>query len=150
MNTWRMLPMMSSLTWRSRVALHWSTSSMPTSSRFRMSFRRGSWQFHPCHRLPIGLCRVSLPSSSRLTFHGQHLCTISCIRKLTTGRICVGGQRPEDISAAFKNATLDLGLQLPILKGTAAWLEQEVLPQHHPWLRIEDQAIYVAIITPIP
>ena len=33
----------------------------------------------------------------------------------------MGGQRPEDISAAFKNATLDLGLQLPILKGTAAW-----------------------------
>ena len=31
------------------------------------------------------------------------------------------GKKPEDISAAFKNVTLDLGLQLPILKGTAAW-----------------------------
>ena len=31
------------------------------------------------------------------------------------------GKRPEDISATFKNATLDLGLQLPILKSTAAW-----------------------------
>ena len=31
------------------------------------------------------------------------------------------GSTPEDIAAAFKNATLDLGLQLPILKGTDAW-----------------------------
>ena len=49
--------MMSSLTWRSRTALHWSTSSMPTSSRFRMSFRRGSWQSHPCLREILGGCR---------------------------------------------------------------------------------------------
>ena len=62
-----------------------------------------------------------MPSSSRLTFHGQHLCPIGCMRKHTTGDICVEGQRHEDISAAVKNATLDLGLQLPILKGTAAW-----------------------------
>ena len=32
----------------------WSTSSMPPSSRFRMSFRRGSWQFHPCHHEVLG------------------------------------------------------------------------------------------------
>ena len=61
------------------------------------------------------------PSSSRLTFHGQHLCPIGCVRKHPTGDICVEGQRRKDISAAVKNATLDLGLQLPIRKGTAAW-----------------------------
>ena len=46
--------MRSPLAWRSRLRLHWSTGSMPTSSRFRMSFRRGSWQFHPCHRGVFG------------------------------------------------------------------------------------------------
>ena len=36
----------------------WSTSSMPISRRFRMSFRCGSWQFHPCHRKVLGgYCR---------------------------------------------------------------------------------------------
>ena len=58
---------------------------------------------------------------SRLTFHSQHLCPIGCMRKHTTGDICVEGPRHEDISAAVKNATLNLSLQLPILKGTVAW-----------------------------
>ena len=32
------------------IGTPWSTSSMPTSSRLRVSVRRGSWQSHPCHR----------------------------------------------------------------------------------------------------
>ena len=42
--------------------------------------------------------------------------------KVTTlGTFAWEGKKPEDISAAVKDATLDLGLQLPIRKGTAAW-----------------------------
>ena len=31
-----------------------STISTPTSGRFRKGFRRGSWQFHPCHHEVLG------------------------------------------------------------------------------------------------
>ena len=42
----------------SKLRFHWSTSSTPTSSRFRISFRHGSGQFHPCHRKGRGgYCR---------------------------------------------------------------------------------------------
>ena len=70
--TWRIWPGLSSLTWRSRVARHWSTRSMPTSGRFRRSFRRGSWIFHPCHHdVPGGYGRGDHQPSRVLGEHGR-------------------------------------------------------------------------------
>ena len=53
--------MLSSLTWRSRGVRLWSTRSRPTSGRFRRSFRRGSWKFHPCQQDLKGLDEDVIP-----------------------------------------------------------------------------------------
>ena len=98
---------------------------MPTSSRFRRRFRRGSWQSHPCHRVvPGGIAGdvipdLEIPRGTPLVYgleadfkpipneffdaaHGNSIHTIVRYLEDIAGDVILGLEIPRDTSLVYE------------------------------------------------